>query len=150
MGEGDGSITVCAVVNQTLTRVVVVRLATVEAAVPNAGLNQAKGLCSILSIPILTCIILVYTFAMFSVYFYLPANRDYTNTTTQLIFRSTAGQQLQCADITIIDDTIFERTEMLLVVLSSLDRGVQLDPQYAFITILDNDGIYCINVACQI
>ena len=43
VGEGDGSVTVCAVLNQTITRMVVVRLATVEAAVPNSGLNQAKG-----------------------------------------------------------------------------------------------------------
>ena len=75
-------------------------------------------------------------------YVYFPANRDYTTTLTEFSFRPTTGQQLQCVEITIIDDTIFERTETLLVVLSSPDRAVQVDPPYAFITILDNDGIY--------
>ena len=76
-----------------------------------------------------------------SVYICLPANRDYTTTIFEFSFDPTTAQQLQCTDIAIIDDTIFERTETLLVVLGSPDRGVQFDPQYAFITILDNDGI---------
>ena len=78
------------------------------------------------------------------VYLYLSANRDYITTASQFIFRPTTGQQIQCADITIIDDSIFERKETLLVVLSSPTQGVQPDPQYAFITILDNDGMLCI------
>ena len=39
----DGSLRVCAALNQTTSRKVIVRLATVESATPNSDSNQAKG-----------------------------------------------------------------------------------------------------------
>ena len=40
-----------------------------------------------------------------------------------------------------MDDNIYEQSEVMLVFLNTPDIAVQLDPQYAFITILDNDGM---------
>ena len=49
--------------------------------------------------------------------------------------------QLLCVDVPIIDDNVYEANEVFLILLSTPDFGVKLDPQYAFITISDNDGM---------
>jgi len=51
------------------------------------------------------------------------------------------ADQLLCVDVPIIDDNVYEGNEVFLIFLNTPDFGVQLDPQYAFITISDNDGM---------
>ena len=72
------------------------------------------------------------------------ADSDYNTTAVLLTFEPHNDRSVQCADITIIDDTETERDEMFLVILSTTrfygrSMRVQLDPQYAFITIKNND-----------
>ena len=69
------------------------------------------------------------------------ARNDYNTTAVEFVFEAKAANQLHCVDIPIIDDNIYEQNEVMLVSLNTPDKAVQLDPQYAFITILDNDGM---------
>ena len=51
------------------------------------------------------------------------------------------ADQLLCVDVPIIDDNVYEENEVFSIFLSTPDFGVQLDPHYAVIMILDNDGM---------
>ena len=71
------------------------------------------------------------------------AGSDYNTTAFEFVFEAQMADQLLCVDVPIIDDNVFEGNEVFLIFLSTPTPvfGVQLDPQYAFITISDNDGM---------
>ena len=74
------------------------------------------------------------------------AGSDYNTTAVEFMFEARTPDQLLCVDIPIIDDDVYEQNEVMLIFLSTPDLAVQLDPQYAFIMILDNDGMWKILV----
>ena len=69
------------------------------------------------------------------------AGSDYITTAVEFIFEARTANQLLCVNIPIVDDDVYEQNEVMLIFLSTPDMAVQLDPQYAFITILDDDGM---------
>ncbi len=52
---------------------------------------------------------------------------------------------VECVNITVIDDEGVEGDENFLLVLHTSDQAVRIEPQYAYVTIEDDDvekGIY--------
>ena len=72
---------------------------------------------------------------------FLPADSDFNATAVLLTFEPETANQSLGIDIPVIDDEVYENDEVFLVLLSTPDQAVQLDPQYAFITISDNDSM---------
>ena len=50
------------------------------------------------------------------------------------------GEQ-RCITVSIIDDTILENDEMFSIFLHSTDPNVSLNPEFADVTIIDDDGM---------
>ena len=69
------------------------------------------------------------------------AGSDYNTTAVEFVFEAQMADQLLCVNVPIIDDNVFEGNEVFLIFMNTPDIYVQLDPQYAFITISDNDGM---------
>jgi len=67
------------------------------------------------------------------------AGTDYNSTRTDFEFQG-APQQM-CIEIDISDDDLLDPTESFLVILNTTltNRTVSLNPQYAFVTIADNE-----------
>ena len=76
-------------------------------------------------------------------YFYLSptvAGQDYNNVSTILTF---TGQSVESISVPIIDDEVFELEEVFygrLVAVGSLPSNVQLKPERAAASIIDNKG----------
>ncbi len=71
------------------------------------------------------------------------ANSDYNFTSVTLTFQSgLQGNATQCTDLSIIDNTVLEDSEVFLVTLNSSDSDVTIDPDLdqASVLIIDNDG----------
>lgn len=69
----------------------------------------------------------------------LPGN-DYLTTSASLEFPvGSATGDIQCVNITIVDDDVSEDTEEFMVVLSTLDSNVKIGDNLT-IKIADNDG----------
>ena len=58
----------------------------------------------------------------------------------ELRFRVASATQPQCADIQLVDDSILENDETFLVILSSSDSVVMINPNTATVTISNDDG----------
>ena len=63
---------------------------------------------------------------------------DYTITSSNLTFSTTMSSQT--VTIPILEDTIVEDSETIIVTLTSADPAATLNPQSATVTIVDNDG----------
>ena len=63
---------------------------------------------------------------------------DYTAMETLLRFLSGANES--CIMIPLNDDFVLENNETFDVALSTADLAVSLDPSFATVTIVDNDG----------
>ena len=69
------------------------------------------------------------------------AGSDYVETTVLLTFAPLSSPQ-QCADVTILDNTIFEGEEMFSAQLLPTDgTTIVLDPGTATVTITDEDSM---------
>ena len=64
---------------------------------------------------------------------------DYTLDTTTLIFPA-ESTDMQCADITITDDDVFEGDETFTVTIDVTTPGVKEGNNMTTVTITDNDG----------
>ena len=76
----------------------------------------------------------------FSACFSLPheVSADYQQVSVVLTFRE--GSERRCEKIELVNDTIFEGSENLMVVLSTLEDVVTLLPDTTQILIRDDDG----------
>ena len=70
---------------------------------------------------------------------YLPATLDYTVTSGDLIFNATTSSLM--VTIPILEDSIVEGSETIIVTLTSADPAI-LSPPSTCVTIEDNDGKY--------
>ena len=67
-----------------------------------------------------------------------PAGSDYMSTTVEVTFA--AGSTRATVDVSIVDDTEIENSEMFTAVLSSSQSNAVIVDGTATVTILDNDG----------
>ena len=81
---------------------------------------------------------------------HIPGPLDYVEVTAQdnLLrqFETDNSTHVQCFDVTIIDDSEFERIEdfsFSLTLLGSMFQSVVVDPSVSRVTIVDNDGMSC-------
>ncbi len=67
---------------------------------------------------------------------FFQGTTDYSASVTDVRFTASS---LECVNITIVDDNKVESNENFLLILHTTDQAVVIDPQYAFVTILDDD-----------
>ena len=70
---------------------------------------------------------------------YYAADNDYGVLGDNLLFEQ--GSPRQCRNISIMDDTSFERDEVFSVNLTTVDLSVVLSPNISTVLIMDNDGM---------
>ena len=63
---------------------------------------------------------------------------DYGRISLQLTFNATVSRA--CADVTIVDDDVFEIEESFNVTLTAINGDVTLEPDSGIIFITDEDG----------
>ena len=70
-------------------------------------------------------------------------NSDYADVNETLVF-TPGGETTHCFDISINDDSVYERSEMFLLSLNSLESAhILLMNSTVFVEILDNEGTVC-------
>ena len=80
---------------------------------------------------------ILYTFFIYNIIL-TTAELDYFGVPVNLTF---TGESIESITITIVDDDLVERTEMIQLLLTTLTPGVVLiEPNSALIEIMDNDG----------
>ena len=70
---------------------------------------------------------------------FFTASEDYVGIAPSLTFTPT-GDTVICHNITIVDDSLVEDTQVFLAALETADSSVRLLPDIATISIVDNDG----------
>jgi len=132
VSEGLGQLSVCANLAGTAERDVLVILSTVQL---QGAAEGKKQIINLKKFETLINLVIVYSF----VPFLLKAPDDYTQTTAPLTFLP--GENLQCVNISILDDAILESNEDFSVQLNTQDTAaVTINLNSASVTITDNDG----------
>ena len=144
---GSGILEVCIIAIGELETNATITLSTSDASAIGKTIGLSYGSCMICpgtqwhSIPNI----------IFSSYYL--GNSDYQPVTQALTFQQT--QQLQCVNITILDDQILENAEYFFVNLTTDDLGIVFNTSSAVVTIGNDDGmhflywkyfLYCYNI----
>ena len=68
---------------------------------------------------------------------------DYTDVNKTLVF-TPGGDPIHCFDLSIIDDSVYERSEMFSLSINPLESAhIQLTNSTVLVEILDNEGTVC-------
>ena len=125
VGEGDGTIQVCATLSiiEDLERNIAIAITT----------SDNTGMCiSILLFVANSSICNVIT---------AIADYDFLRTSSNEVFTSgSTNNSMRCSVISIIDDDALEGNQTFRVTLSTLDPNVMLGNSITTVTIMDNDG----------
>jgi len=124
VAEGDGFISGCVVLKGLIERNVTVNLFTEN--------NTATGIYRVLTVPDvlkLNCYLLLEP-------------EDYLAVSIPVIFSPDGlRSRMLCGNITIVDDTVLENTEVFSVTLNTSDTFVEFVQQSSPVNIEDNDGM---------
>ena len=74
-----------------------------------------------------------------NILFTSSANLDYVNTSVVIIYES--QHDTKCANITILDDTIYETVETFMITISVAHQAVSMHIGNATVSIHDNDHV---------
>ena len=138
VNENDGDvITICAQVENAIQ---VDFSGNFEATIFTADLT-AQGICHTV-LQVCSIYIYIWCFLLFA------GGIDFSAISEVFIFDieytqvdSTFSGELQCIAISISDDTVLENDEIFLVSLTSTDPSVNLNREFADVTIIDDDGM---------